>query len=551
MKYSFRGGSAALPWEIPTMAVSTLAPHDLELGDIRVFNPRNGEHLYSITDAGEAEVAEVYRKAYAAHAVISKASVAQRVAESRKLKAHILANKEEIVDRICSETGKPRMEAMMTEIFPTVDLLDYYEKNAVKILKDETVKTPVLMMGKKSKVYYEPIGPVLIISPWNYPFNLSMTPIITAIIAGNSVVFKPSEYTPMKGLLESIFEKSGFFKGSPVLQVVYGGKETGALLNNGQPRKIFFTGSERAGKSIMAHAAQYLTPVELELGGKDPMIVFDDVDLDRTVNGALWGSMTNTGQTCTSVERIYVQEALYTKFVARMKAGIDKMSHPLTERTNRDEKNLDMGCMTTDFQIHKVEAQVKDAVSRGATIEAGGKRLDESHVFPPTLISGVTRDMNIYYDESFGPITTIAPFKTEAEAIELANDSPYGLSASVWTRDMDRAERVTRAIQTGNVSINNVLATQGNSGLPFGGTKMSGFGRYKGPHGLFSFSNVKAVMVDKQGPKQEVIWYPYTAEKYSLFSQMIDLLYSGGMVNWVRGVLVGLKMEKACQKERL
>lgn len=533
------------------MALSTLPPHDVALGDIRVYNPRTGDYLYSITEPDEREIADIYRRAYAAHEVLSQRSVRERVEESKKLKSYILKNKEAIVDRICQETGKPRMEAMLTEIFPTLDLLDYYEKNATKILADESVRTPVLLMGKKSKVYYEPIGPVLIISPWNYPFNLSMTPIITAVIAGNSVVFKPSEYTPLKGLLEGIFSESGFMAGTPVLQVVYGGKETGRLLNNGQPRKIFFTGSERAGKSIMAHAAEYLTPVELELGGKDPMIVFDDVDLERTVNGALWGSMTNTGQTCTSVERIYVQEKLYPEFVKRMKQGMERLAHPLTERGRQGETSLDMGCMTTDFQIHKVELQIHDAVKKGATIEAGGKRLDESHVFPPTLISNVTPDMAIYYDESFGPITTIAPFKSEDEVIKLANDSPYGLSASVWTRDETRAERVTRAIHTGNVSINNVLATQGNSGLPFGGTKMSGFGRYKGPHGLYSFSNVKAVMYDKQGPKQEVNWYPYSAEKYALVSRMIDGLYSGGLWNFIQGVLVGLKLEKLCQKDRL
>lgn len=534
------------------MAVSTFDPRTVGLGsEIRVHNPRTGAYLYSIHEASAADVADVYDRARKAHEVISAMSVAQRVAESRKLKQYIVEHREEIVARICEETGKPRQEAMLTEIFPTLDLLDYYGKHAEKILRDEAVPTPVLLKGKKSVIYYEPMGPVLIISPWNYPFNLSMTPIITALIAGNAVVFKPSEYTPLRGLLEGIIEGSGFMKGTPVLHVVYGARETGGLLNNGQPAKIFFTGSERAGKAIMAQAAQYLTPVELELGGKDPMIVFDDVDLDRTVNGALWGSMTNSGQTCTSVERIYVHEKIYPQFVERMKKGIANIENPLTQRENHDEASLEMGCMTTDFQVQKVEEQIQDAVLKGATLEAGGKRLDNSHVFPPTLVSHVSKDMHIYYDESFGPVTTIGSFKTEQEAIELANDSPYGLSASVWTSDLTRAQRVARAIHTGNVSINNVLATQGNAGLPFGGIKNSGFGRYKGTHGLHSFSHVKSIMIDKQSNKQEVTWYPYSAEKYTLLSQMISEIYGGGLLSYVKGIMTALKFEKLCQRDRL
>jgi acyl-CoA reductase-like NAD-dependent aldehyde dehydrogenase len=534
------------------MAVSTLDPRTIGIGaEIRVKNPRTGEYLYSIHETSADEIDAIYARAHKAHAVISAMSVEQRVAESRKLKAYIVAHREEIVSRICEETGKPRQEAMLTEIFPTLDLLDYYGKNAVQILRDEHVKTPILLKGKKSVIYYEPMGPVLIISPWNYPFNLSMTPIITALIAGNAVVFKPSEYTPLRGVIEGIVEGSGFLNGTPVLQVVYGARETGSLLNNGQPSKIFFTGSERAGKAIMAQAAQYLTPVELELGGKDPMIVFEDVDIDRTVNGALWGSMTNSGQTCTSVERIYVHEKIYPQFVARLKQGIAGIAHPLSQREGQDEASLGMGCMTTDFQVRKVEEQVQDALLKGATLEAGGKRLDDSQTFPPTLISGVTKEMNIYYDESFGPITTIASFKSEAEAITLANDSPYGLSASVWSDDIERAKRVARAIHTGNVSINNVLATQGNAGLPFGGIKSSGFGRYKGAHGLHAFSNVKSIMIDRNSNKQEVTWYPYSAEKYAMLSQMIGLLYGGGAGNFIKGVLTAVKFEKLCQKARL
>jgi acyl-CoA reductase-like NAD-dependent aldehyde dehydrogenase len=534
--------------EFNVMATSTMPTYEHELGDIRVFNPRTGAPLYTLTEPDESEIPGIFQRGWDAFESMKRLTVRERLSHIGRIREYIRTNKEAIIDRIVTETGKPRTEALLTEVFPTLDLIDYYEKNAKKILRDQKAPTPALLMGKKSKIYYEPLGTVLVISPWNYPFNLSMTPIITALIAGNSVIFKPSEYTPLKGLIEEIFAGSGLPQHA--VQVVYGGKETGRLLVDGKSAKIFFTGSERAGKSIMAHAANNLIPVELELGGKDPMLVFDDVNLERTVNGALWGSMTNSGQTCTSVERIYVQEKIYPQFVAMMREKLQKLATPVNPRQG-NHVTTDVGCMTTDFQIHKVEAQIRDAVSKGATVECGGKRVDESHSFPPTLISGVTPEMHIYAEESFGPVATIVPFRDESEAIRMANDSPYGLSASVWSADLDRADRVTRAIVTGNVSINNVLATQGNSALPFGGTKMSGFGRYKGPHGLYSFSNVKSVMVDKQSAKIEAIWYPYSDTKYHLLSRMIDLLFTGRKLDFVRALLTGLKWEKEAQKNRL
>lgn len=531
------------------MATSTTMPtYDTGLGDIRVVNPRTGASLYTLTEPDASEFPAIFERGWNAFDAMRRLSVQERVAHVLRVRDYIRINKDAIIDRIVTETGKPRAEALLTEIFPTLDLIDYYEKNAAKILREQNVKTPILLMGKKSKIYHEPLGTVLVISPWNYPFNLSMTPILTALIAGNAVIFKPSEYTPLKDLLEEIFAASGLPQDA--VQVVYGGKETGRALVDGRTSKIFFTGSERAGKSIMAHAANNLIPVELELGGKDPMVVFDDVNLERTVNGALWGSMTNSGQTCTSVERIYVQQGIYPQFTEMLSDKLSKLATPASPRVGR-HVTTDLGCMTTDFQIHKVEAQIRDAVQKGAKVECGGTRTDESHTFPPTLLSGVTPEMHIYYEESFGPVATITPFKDEAEAIRLSNDSPYGLSASVWSTDLERADRVARGILTGNVSINNVLATQGNSALPFGGMKMSGFGRYKGPHGLYSFSNVKSILVDKQGDKIEANWYPYTDVKYDLLSRMIDLMFTGKKLDFVRAILTGLKWEKEAQKSRL
>ncbi len=327
------------------------------------------------------------------------------------------------------------------------------------------------------------------------------------------------------------------------MEVVYGGKEVGSACIEEKPDKIFFTGSEAAGKAIMRRAADDLIPVELELGGKDPFVVFEDANVNRTVNGALWGSNTNSGQTCTSVERIFVQDSIYPEFVSEFKREVEKLKTPATMGNSYSDKAADMGCMTAEFQIAKLEEQIQDAVSKGATVECGGKREPGAHHFPPTLITGVTPDMKIYYEESFGPVATVMAFKDEAEAIRLANDSPYGLSASVWSNDVRRADRVARAIVTGNVSINNVLATQGNAALPFGGVKKSGMGRYKGAHGLYSFSNIKSIMVDQNSGRYEPIWYPYTEEKYALIDQLVIGSFSGGIAGLLKTLVAGIRLQ--------
>ncbi len=413
----------------------------------------------NLDDPTPADITAVYDRARAAQADIRDWGVKKRVEFISALKAVILEHQEYILDRLQADTGKSRFDAITAEIFGTLDFLDYLEKNAVKSLKDRKVATPFALMGKRSKVYFEPLGTALLISPWNYPFYQAIVPITQAFIAGNAVVFKPSSATPLKGLVEELLAKAGFKAGW--VQIVYGnGSKVGDALVDGKPDKIFLIGSQAVGKRVMAKAAQHLIPVELELGGKDPMVVFDDVNIDRAAAGAVWGAFTTTGQSCTSVERLFVHETVYDDF----KETLIRETLKLVQARDTDG-SADIGPMCTQGQVETIAAQVADA------------------------------------------------------------------------------------IYTGNVSINNVMLTEGNHALPFGGVGKSGFGRYKGEFGFYAFANIKAVLIDKDSAKMEANWFPYTVKKYGIFSDLTSALYSPGKImGLVKGAYHGLRLETYVKK---
>lgn len=515
---------------------------------IKVINPINGNTLYEIDDPAESQLADIFRRSREVQLKIQAMSIEDRIQEVDKIMAYVMHYQDLILDAIIAETGKSRTDGFAAEVFEVCDVIDVYKKLAPKVLKDRNVPIPVFLMGKKAKQYVEPLGTILVITPWNFPFYQVIVPSLMAFLAGNAVVVKPSEVTPLKPLWEHFFAHSGFMKDA--IQVVVGGKATGSRLIELRPDKVHFTGSVRTGKKIMEACAKQLIAVDLELGGKDPSIVFDDVDLERTVNGVMWGAFTNAGQNCTGIERLYVQEGIYDKFMDMLVDRTKKLrsSHP--GRDTKSSTDCDVGSMTAAFQVKIVEDHIQDALDKGAKLLCGGISEPGSMHIAPTILAECNHGMKIASEETFGPTLAVMKFKSEAEAIKLANDSPYGLGASVWSKDLKRGERVARAIKCGNVCINNHMINEANPYLPFGGVKDSGIGRFKGEEGLTTFCNLKSVIVDKQGSLIEPHWYPYTESKATLLKNLMDSWF-GKSRKYIKFAVNGMKIDSIGNKEKL
>lgn len=467
---------------------------------IETRDPRTDTLLAIVAEQSADEVNTAISRARAASDAWSELSFKDRSAYLLKVRDRLLDRAEEFVDIICSETGKQPAEAVTTELMTLCETLSWYVKNGAEAIRPIEVSTGT-MVHKKAWKQYEPMGVIAVISPWNYPFVLAMTPIITALFAGNTVVVKPSEVTPTVGLaMAELFEDEVW---GDIVQVITGGGATGEALVRGDVDKVVFTGSVATGKRVMAAAADSLTPVLLELGGKDPMVVCSDADLKRATKGAVWGAFQNSGQTCVSVERVYVASDIHDEFVEGVVEGTSRIRQT-------DDGDGDMGAMTTESQVAIVEAHIADAVAKGAKVLTGGKRLDRDGLwFEPTVLVDVDHTMDVMVKETFGPVMPIMAVSGDAEAMQLANDSEYGLNSSVWTSDDARARVLADQMEAGNVCINDCLISYGIPGLPFGGVKESGIGRVHGAEGLREFSNLKSVLGQRNLPvPKEPWWYP-------------------------------------------
>lgn len=488
---------------------------------LTAVNPATGEVAGEVAATPLAACPEMVQKSRRAFAAWSREPMAARLALLRRLREHVIDHLDELVEVIVAGTGKPPVEALTAEVLVVADTIHYLEAHAEQILAAKRVKTPLLLWGKRSYVTYMPRGVVLVISPWNFPFQLAMVPLVSALAAGNSVILKPSEVTPLVGKwMEQLFQRVGV--PDDLVQVAHGDGQVGAALIEAGPDYIFFTGSVRTGKIVQQEAAKRLIPTTLELGGKDPMIVFADAHLERAAKGAVWGALTNCGQVCMSVERIYVEKPVYESFLHLLRREVERLS-----RQPHDEER-DLGAMTFPKQRDIVREQVSDALTRGARC-AGGvppelwKPAPEMFV-PPVILTDLSADMTVMREETFGPVLCVIPFESEEEALRLANDTIYGLNASVWSRDLAKARRVAERLVSGSVVINDVIVSVSNPHLPFGGVKASGIGRYHGEIGLQTFCHQKSIVIDSGKRKSEVHWYPYRGKREP-FRRLIRRLY--------------------------
>ena len=509
---------------------------DLQIGarQLASVNPATGEILRELECAGEGEIEAAVARARAAQNAWVEIGLRRRIAMLREFQANLYARKSEVAAAITREVGKPLVEALVTEVLVVLDAARFLIDNAWSLLRDEPVPHANLVTKLKSGwLVREPHGVIGIISPWNYPFSIPATETLAALVAGNAVVLKPSELTSLVAFeLASLLHAAGVPE--QVFQVVVGAGPAGAALVHSPIDKLVFTGSVATGKRIAAVAAERLLPVVLELGGKDPMLVLDDADVDVASSAAVWGAFVNAGQACLSVERCYVHRSLHESFA---KACADKTKQ--LRVGNGMDAHTDVGPMIQERQVRIVESHVEDAKARGARVLAGGKRLPELGInfYAPTVLAGVTHDMRIMREETFGPVLPVMACADDDEAVRLANDSEYGLAASVWTRDRKRGERLARRINAGTVMVNDVISCFGISEAPHGGVKASGVGRTHGRFGLDEMVRVKYLDMDRMPGMKKVWWHGYGESFRRQMEGFLDMQFGRGFGIRMRGAL--------------
>jgi acyl-CoA reductase-like NAD-dependent aldehyde dehydrogenase len=511
------------------------------------INPATLESLGEVSLAAEGECRRAIEAAKAAEAGWREMPVADKMKIFGRVKEILLGRAAELAELVCREKGSPIVEASAVDVVTGLEILDYYgcHLDKARAPRRARLHNP-LFAHKKSAFLFQPLGVTLVISPWNFPFVIPFSDVTSALAAGNTVVLRPSSTTPFTGLfIGEVYTEAGLPPG--VLNVVNTRTaQAEFMITHPTVQTIMFTGSVGIGRRVMELAAKNLTHIVLELGGKDPMIVLDDADLDLAARGAVWGAFMNTGQSCASIERVYIDEKVAEPFTAK----VVELTKSLRVGDPRDP-DIDVGPMTTADQRETVEGHIADARSKGARVLYGGERLKDlpGYFLTPAVLDRVDHKMKIMTEETFGPALPIMPFQTLEEAVALANDCEYGLTASIWTRDKKSAAWLAERIEAGTVTVNDHMFSFTDPKAIWGGVKKTGVGRSHGPYGLLDISNVKFVSYDFHRRKSQLWWYPYDSTKCGFFRQAVVFLHErrlrtklkslGALIPHLRAIMTG------------
>ena len=480
---------------------------------MEVFNPATGEDITIISMTTLNELDSILQTAKKGAENYNYSSFFRRQKLMTQLQKGIVRRTDEFIETICSETGKKADEGLM-EVFISLEHIKQSSHHLYEALGKRSRRSGILKT-RKAWVEYEAMGVAGIISPWNYPLILAVSPLVEALLAGNTVVLKPSEHTPLTTqLLKRVWDEAT--ERPELFQPIYGAGEIGnALVTSPLTDVICFTGSTAIGRKIAEACAPLFKPVILELGGKDPMIILDDADIDRTVEAAIWGGLSNAGQTCISVERIFAHEKIYSKIV-------EKLSEEIRNKKS-GVGDTPIGAISVDVSLEKIKQQLAEAKNISEVIEGSA---DEGRFIPPSLVVNPPFEAKILQEETFGPVMTIHPFQSDNDAIELANKTGYGLSASIFGKSKKRINYISRRINAGVVSINDVLTHYGIADLPFGGKGLSGMGKVHGKEGLRAFSHLKSYMDNRISFKAEFWWYKRSKKFAQVLRKWIKWQYS-------------------------
>ncbi len=516
--------------------MTATAPHPqdtaaADAGWLVSHDPATGEEVGRVRVTPPEQVVDVVRRAREAQRGWGARSPRERSHVMVSAARALFDRMDEVAARISAEQGKPQLEALLHDVSTGIEHALWCASDVPRLLRPERVRSPQLTYrAKRHVLHYEPLGVVGIVSPWNFPFGIPFSEVAIALATGNAVVLKPSELTPLAAEeIARVFRDAGLPEA--VLQVIHGDGRVGAALVAAGLDKIFFTGSVATGRAVMRAAAETLTPVVLELGGKDPMIVLEDADVDLAARGAVWGAFANAGQVCASVERAYVHESVAPQFVAQV---VEQASALRTGR--HDEEGVDVGPLVSPRQFDVVKGLVDDAVAQGARILTGGPDPRGGSFYRPTVLVDVRPDMRIMREEIFGPVLPVMTVRSDDEALRAANDSEFGLSASVWTRSTRRALQLAERLQVGSVWINDHMYSHNAPQLPWGGVKHSGFGRTHSKLGVYECVQVKMVGRDS-GRMPRPYYFPYASSQARFVPTLLRAVYGRGVVGRIATAL--------------